>query len=182
MNAPTHNMATTPPLMPKATALWLIRNTHLTFNQIAAFCSLHALEVQNLADAADSNLRPFDPIASEQVTLAEIKRCEADPQATLKISVLPLASAYTKKKSKMHYVPLAKRGLRPSAIAWFITKFPNVPDKVIISLLGTTAKMIESVRNPDYRKVKGITPEHPVTNGLCTQDELDTALKAYVQD
>jgi hypothetical protein len=178
MNAPV----TTPPLMPKATALWLIRNTGLTFGQIAAFCSLHVLEVQNLADAADSNLRPFDPVASEQVTLAEIKRCEADTSSFLKISILPLASTYTKKKSKAHYVPLAKRGLRPSAIAWFITKFPNVPDKVIIGLLGTTAKMIESIRNPDYRKVKGITPEHPVTNGLCTQDELDTALKAYVQD
>lgn len=178
MNAPV----TTPPLMPKATALWLIRNTGLTFGQIAAFCSLHVLEVQNLADAADSNLRPFDPIASEQVTLAEIKRCEADTSSLLKISILPLASTYTKKKSKAHYVPLAKRGLRPSAIAWFIIKFPNVPDKVIIGLLGTTAKMIESIRNPDYRKVKGITPEHPVTNGLCTQDELDTALKTYVQD
>ena len=172
----------TPPLMPKATALWLIRNTHLTFIQIAAFCKLHVLEVQNLADAADSNLRPFDPIASEQVTLMEIKRCEANPEATLEMNILPLASAYTKKKSKAHYVPLAKRGHRPAAIAWVVTKFPNIPDKVIISLLGTTVKMIESIRNPDYRKVKGITPEHPVTNGLCTQDELDKALKAYVQD
>lgn len=176
MNAPAA------PLMPKATALWLIRNTHLTFVQIAAFCGLHVLEVQNLADAADSNLRPFDPISSEQITLDEIKRCEADPTSMMKIHVLPLASAYTKKKSKMHYIPLAKRGLRPSAIAWFIIKLPNVPDKVIINLLGTTAKMIESVRNPDYRKLKDITPEHPVTNGLCTQEELDMALKAYVQD
>jgi len=172
----------TSPLMPKATALWLIRNTHLTFVQIAAFCSLHLLEVQNLADAADSNLRPFDPIASEQVTLAEIKRCEAEPDAVLEINVLPLADSYTKKKSKAHYIPLAKRGLRPASIAWIITKFPNIPDKVVIGLLGTTAKMIESIRNPDYRKVKGITPEHPVTNGLCTQEELDKALKAYVQD
>ena len=176
------NVPATPPLMPKATALWLIRNTRLTFNQIAVFCSLHVLEVQNLADVADSNLRPFDPIASEQVTLAEIKRCELDPDAVVQMNVLPLASAYTKKKSKTHYVPLAKRGLRPAAITWIVTKFPNIPDKVIINLLGTTVKMIELVRNPDYRKAKGITPEHPVLNGLCTQEELDTAIKAHMHE
>lgn len=165
------------PLMPKASALWLIRNTGLTFEQIAQFCGLHLLEVQNLADADDLNLRPFDPITAGQVSLEEIHRCENDPKAQLKIANLPLADSYTGKKRKVtHYVPLAKRGLRPAAIAWFITKHPHIGDRVIINLIGTTAKMIQTIRDPDYRKAKGITPEHPVTNGLCTQEELDKAL------
>ncbi len=177
MRAPT---ATTL-LMPKATALWLIQNTSLTFDQIADFCCLHVLEIQNLADAPEATLRPFDPIASSQLTLSEIKRCEENPKEKLKITVLPLAEDYTKKKSRTHYIPLIKRGLRPSAIAWIVSKYPELPDRVIISLVGTTVRMIESIRDPDYRKAKNIKPESPVISGLCTQEEFDIAVAPYIK-
>jgi hypothetical protein len=164
-------------LMPKATAVWLIDNTTLTFSQISTFCGLHALEIQAIADG-EINLRitGMDPIASGQLTAEEIKRCEANPDVNLVLSVALTADELLGKK-KPKYTPVSKRQDRPDAIAWIIKYHPEMSDSKISQLLGTTKAMIVSIKNKTHWNSVNIKPRSPVQLGLCTQTELDQAVK-----
>lgn len=166
----------TTPLMPKATALWLIENSTLTFDQISEFCGLHVLEIQALADGdIGGGLAPFDPIGNNQLTLEEIQRCEQDPDARLVLRAQPQYD-FDRKKRGARYTPLSKRGDRPNAIAWVLKNCPEMKDSDIMKLLGTTKNTIDAVRNRTHRQSQIIKPSHPVSLGICTQAELDEAV------
>jgi len=163
-------------LMPKATAVWLIDNTALTFSQIADFCSLHDLEVQAIADGdVSSGIRGYDPVLNKQLTQEEIQRCEADETASLvrSTSVLPEPTNRTKGPT---YIPLAKRGDKPDGIAWLVKHHPNMKDSVISKLVGTTRDTITKIRERSHWNIANITAKHPVMLGLCTQMALDEAI------
>lgn len=162
------------PLMPKATALWLIDNTTLTFDQIAVFCDIHILEIQAIADGEIAlGMVPSDPILEGELTRAEIDRCQADPSAHLTRS-RPLDVFKRKKEGK--YTPVARRKDRPDGIAWLLRYHPELTDSAIMTLLGTTKTTIEAIRGKTHRDAATIKPHHPVTLGLCTQKDLDAAL------
>jgi len=164
------------PLMPKATALWLIDNTTLTFAQIANFCALHVLEIQTIADGeSNAPVVPFDPISNRQLTLEEIERCQNDPSAALTISIDKDPLPQRKKMKK--YTPVAKRSERPDAIAWFLRNHPELDDKAVIRLIGTTKATLESVRDRSHRNAALIKPRCPITMGLCSQSDVDEAIQ-----
>jgi hypothetical protein len=166
----------TKPLMPKATALWLIENTVLTFQQIADFCELHKLEVQAIADGESSvPIVPFDPVVNQQLTAEEIQRCEQDSTARLQI-MQPRVHLPSRKKLKK-YTPVAKRSERPDAIAWFLKNHPELSDIQITRLIGTTKATVAAVRNRTHRNSAHIKPRCPVAMGLCTQLDLDEAVE-----
>jgi hypothetical protein len=166
----------TKPLMPKATALWLIENTALTFQQIADFCGLHLLEVQAIADGESSvPIVPFDPIVNQQLTADEIARGEKDPKVELKIMEAQVYIPLRKKLKK--YTPVAKRSERPDAIAWLLKNHPELADIQITRLIGTTKATVTAVRNRTHRNSAHIKPRCPVTMGLCTQLDLDEAVE-----
>ncbi len=166
-------------LMPKATAVWLIDNTALTFEQIAQFCGLHHLEVKGIADGdVASGVRGQDPIGSGQLSRDEIARGEAD--ATYKLQKLQgrvLDIPETKRK-KSRYTPLSRRQDRPNAIAWFLRFHPEISVAQISKLIGTTKNTIESVRDRSHWDSANIKPVDPVAVGLCGQIELDAVVKA----
>lgn len=165
------------PLMPKATAVWLLDNTTLTFKQIAEFCGLHILEVQAIADGDSAvGMIGFDPVTSGQLTLEEIKRCESDDSAHLLILPPMTADSILGKKSS-RYTPVARRQDRPDAIAWLLKFHPELPDSVICKLLGTTKNMIKSIKTKTHWNSANIKPKHPVSLGLCTQVELEAAIR-----
>lgn len=165
------------PLMPKATAVWLVENTGLTFDQIAQFCGLHVLEVQAIADGeVAAGIQGSDPIANGQLTQAELDRAQQDSTVRLEllISDLPLPG------TKLHggrYTPIAKRQDKPDAIAWIVKSYPELTDAQIQKLLGTTKPTIAAVRDRTHWNTTNIKPRHPVSLGLCTQAELDTAIE-----
>ena len=159
------------PLMPKATAVWLVDNTALTFDQIANFCGLHLLEVQGIADSeVAKSILGINPITSGQLTREEIERCEANAQAHLKLSdsAIRLNQAQAK-KSKNKYTPLARRQDKPDAVAWIVKNCPEIQDAQIVKLIGTTKHTIESVRNKSHWNMNNIKPRDPVLVGLCSQ-------------
>lgn len=159
------------PLMPKATAIWLIENTVLTFSQIAEFCGLHILEVESLADGdMDAKMAGFDPIVSSQLTVDEIRRCEADPEAKLHLKE---SEYFEDKKPSKKYTPRAKRQEKPDAIAWILKYYPDIPDQDICDLIGTTKATIKSIKNKTHKNSANIKPRSPVILGLCTEPELD---------
>lgn len=167
------------PLMPKATAVWLIENTALAFDQIAAFCGIHILEIQALADNENSmRIVGFDPIASSQLTLEEIHRCENDLKARLVIRPAITADSVLGKK-KSRYTPLSKRQDRPDAIAWMIKFYPDIPEVAVTRLLGTTKPMIRSIKTKTHWNSPQIKPRNPVQLGFCSQTELDALIGAY---
>ncbi|MEM9428876.1 MAG: DUF1013 domain-containing protein [Pseudomonadota bacterium] len=164
------------PLMQKATAVWLIDNTTLTFPQIAAFCGLHELEVNGIADGeVAQGIKGFDPVANHQLTMEEIKRCEADPRARLQLFKNPAAEGETKRKGP-RYTPLSKRQDRPAAIAWLVKFHPELSDGQISKLVGTTKPTIQSIRDRSHWNMANIQPVDPVALGLCKQTELDEAV------
>ncbi len=166
------------PLMPKATAVWLIENTGLSFEQIAAFCGLHMLEVQAIADGEVAvGMVGMDPVANGQLSLAEIKRCEASSDGRLKLLVPDLPQPVARSKGP-RYTPVTKRGDKPDAIAWFLKTYPGLTDAQISRLIGTTKPTIAAVRDRTHWNSANIKPQHPVMLGLCTQRELDDALEA----
>lgn len=168
----------TTPLMPKATAVWLIENTSLSFQQIADFCGLHLLELQTLADSESTHgMVGFDPIASGQLTLDEIHRCERDAKLKLQISAAVSADSVLGKK-RARYTPLAKRQERPDAIAWLVKYYPELNDSQISRLVGTTKLTIDAVRNKTHWNAQNIKPRNPVSLGFCSQAELDTVVVA----
>ena len=164
------------PLMPKATAVWLVENTTLTFRQIAEFCGLHELEVQGIADGEVAvGIKGLDPIANHQLTAEEIKRCEADPTARLQL--LKREVAPPEKRRGPRYTPLSKRQDRPAAIAWLVRYHPELTDAQIAKLIGTTKPTIQAIRNRTHWNINNIQPVDPVALGLCKQTELDEAVR-----
>lgn len=166
------------PLMPKATAIWLIENSSLTFEQIAAFCGLHPLEVQAIADGESTQgMVGFDPISSAQLTHAEIQRCEADSSQRLHLTP-PITADSILGKKRSRYTPVAKRQDRPDAIAWLLKFHAELTDGQVCQLLGTTKSMITSIRARTHWNSANVKPRNPVQLGLCTQVELDEFIEA----
>ena len=164
------------PLMPKATAVWLVENTSLTFDQIGEFCGLHALEVQAIADGEVAvQMQGLDPIASGQLTLEEIERCQKDPSSRLKLSAEAVPVPVVKHRGP-RYTPIAKRQDKPDAIAWLLKNHPELSDGQISKLIGTTKPTIAAVRDRTHWNSPNIKPRHPVAVGLCTMEELDAAV------
>jgi len=164
------------PLMPKATAVWLIEKTALTFTQIAEFCGMHPLEVQAIADGeVAQGIIGYDPVANSQVTQAEITRCEANEAARLKI-LPPVQPA--KKQKGARYTPVAKRNDRPDGIAFLLRNYPQLTDVQVAKLMGTTKDTIHKVRDRSHWNSANIKPRDPVILGLCTQTDLHNAVMA----
>ena len=160
------------PLMPKATAVWLIEKTALTFTQIAEFCGMHPLEVQAIADGeVAQGIVGYDPIANSQLTAEEIRRCEADPAMRLKL--VPANNPINKRSRGARYTPVAKRNDRPDAIAFVLRNFPQLSEAQVIKLLGTTKDTIQKVRERSHWNSTNIKPRDPVILGLCTQTDLN---------
>lgn len=165
------------PLMPKATAVWLIDNTSLTFEQIAAFCALHALEVQGIADGeVGVSIRGLDPVAGGQLTREEIARCQKDPKARLQMARPAAADIKLPKRREPRYTPLSKRQDRPDGIAWLLRHHPELSDPQVCKLLGTTKTTVNAVRDRTHWKSSEIRPRDPVLLGLCSQLDLDAAV------
>jgi hypothetical protein len=164
------------PLMPKATAVWLVENTSLTFEQIGEFCGLHALEVQAIADGEVAvQMQGLDPVANGQITLDEIERCQADPAAHLKLAQQAVPLPIVKHRGP-RYTPIAKRQDKPDAIAWLIKNHPELSEGQISKLVGTTKPTIAAVRDRTHWNSTNIKPRHPVALGLCTLPELEDAV------
>ncbi|MDX2275725.1 MAG: cell cycle transcriptional regulator TrcR [Hyphomonadaceae bacterium] len=161
-------------LMPKATAVWLIENTSLAFNQIAEFCGLHPLEVQGIANEdVAKGIRGVDPIAGGFLSREEIAKGEADPAYKLKPLEQKRIDIPQVKKRGARYTPIARRGDRPDAIYWFLKNHPEIADSKVVKLIGTTKATIDQVRNRTHWNASNIKPVDPVSLGLCTQIELD---------
>ena len=167
-------------LMPKATAVWLVDNTSLTFEQIAEFTKLHVLEVKAIADGdVARDIRGADPIGAGQLTREELDRAQKDPNHRMKAEVGRHAEMLKPvKKGGSRYTPTSRRQDRPDAIAWFLRNHPEVTDAQISKLLGTTKATIESIRNRTHWNTSGIKPVDPVTLGLVGQLELDDVVRA----
>ena len=160
-------------LMPKATAVWLVDNTGLSFEQIAAFCTLHPLEVQGIADGdVASGIMGVNPIQNGQLTREEIEKAEADPSYRMKVSDPKVRVAAAKRKGP-RYTPISRRNERPNAIRWLLRNHPELKDAQIMRLVGTTKSTIASVRDRTHWNASTLTPMDPVTLGLCSQIELD---------
>lgn len=167
----------TTPLMPKATAVWLVENTGLTFDQIAEFCGMHSLEVQGIADGEVAiGIVGIDPVAASQLTREEISRCEADPKARLKILRKDLPEIVQRPKGA-RYTPIAKRQDKPSAVAWLLRHHPELNDAQVGRLLGTTKATIQKIRDRSHWDMQNIKPTSPVMLGLCSQFALDDAIE-----
>jgi len=169
--------------MPKATAVWLVENTSLAFEQIADFCGMHILEVQGIADGeVASGIVGKDPITSRQLTREEIERCEASPKARLKLITATEVYIKDKKKQKTsRYTPVARRQDKPAAVAWILKHCPDVTDIQITRLIGTTKTTIAAIRNKTHWNYSNITGKDPVLLGLCSQNDLDTLMGTVQQ-
>lgn len=167
----------TKPLMPKATAVWLVDNTTLSFRQIADFCGLHELEVQGIADGdVATGVKGFDPVANNQLDEVEIKRAEADPARKLKLKYNPAAVGEEKRRGP-RYTPLSKRQDRPASILWLVKFHPELADAQIRKLVGTTNTTIQAIRDRSHWNIANIQPIDPVALGLCRQSELDAEVQ-----
>ena len=159
------------PLMPHATASWLVDTTALTFEQIAEFCGLHILEVQAMADdLAGSKYTGRDPVHSGELTQAEIDRGQANPEYRLKMQRAPVSVNRTKGP---RYTPVSKRQDKPDGIAWILRNHPEISDAQVGKLIGTTRNTIAAIRDRSHWNISNIQPKDPVTLGLCSQRELD---------
>jgi hypothetical protein len=167
------------PLMPKATAVWLVENTKLTFEQIGDFCGMHPLEVQGIADGeVATGIIGQDPIAAQQISREELDKAEADTNYRMKLAVK--ARQHMKQKSKgARYTPIARRQDKPEAIAWIIKNHPYIPDSQIIKLIGTTKKTIESIRDRSHWNISNLKGKDPVMLSLCTQTSLNATVDKY---
>lgn len=165
------------PLMPIATAVWMIDNTSLTFDQIAEFCVLHPLQVKGIADGdVAAGVRGIDPITNHQLTRDEIEKAEADEAYRLKL-LRPKTVVAERSKKAPRYTPVSKRQNRPDAIAWMVRNHPEVSDAQISKLLGTTKTTIQSIRDRSHWNSSNLEPLDPVSLGLCTQIDLDNIVK-----
>jgi hypothetical protein len=160
-------------LMPKATAVWLVENTSLTFDQIADLCRLHMLEVKAIADdESGQSVKGLDPITSGQLTREEIEKGEADPNYRLKLAESKVRVPEPKKRTG-RYTPVSRRQDRPNAILWLVRNHPELKDAQIIRLVGTTKATIQQLRERTHWNINTLVPQDPVTLGLCSQLDLD---------
>ena len=165
-------------LMPKATAVWLVDNSSLTFEQIADFCGLHPLEVKGIADGEVArDIRGADPISNGQLTREELDRAQADPKYRMKAQKSRHAEMLKPARKGPRYTPVSRRQDRPDAIAWFVRNHPEVSDAQISKALGTTKATIDQVRNRTHWNSANVKPVDPVSLGLVTQLELDALVK-----
>ncbi|RUT26039.1 DUF1013 domain-containing protein [Asaia sp. W19] len=165
------------PLMPKATAVWLIDKTALTFTQIAEFCGMHPLEVQAIADGeVAAGINGYDPVKNNQLTQEQITRCEGNADLRLKLSAK--ANPVARRAKGARYTPIARRNDRPDAIAFVLRQFPQLSELQIIKLLGTTKDTIAKVRDRQHWNSANIKPRDPVILGLCSQTDLNAAVQA----
>ena len=165
------------PLMPKATAIWLVENTALTFVQIAEFCGLHELEVQGIADGEVAvGMRGYDPIDNNQLTKEEIERCEKDNTARLRLIKSDVIEDLPPRKKDSKYTPLSLRQEKPYAILWLIKRYPTeLSSSQIAKLTGSTKNTVEAVRNGTYREAI-LEAKSPMDVGLCTYNDLERTL------
>ena len=167
----------TKPLMPKATAVWLVDNTSLTFEQIADFCGLHPLEVKGIADEdVAKGIKGQDPIAAGQLTREAIEAAEKDPKLRLKMAAPKHKMPAIKQKKAPRYTPVSKRQDKPDAVYWILRNHPEFTDADIIKLIGTTKATIQKIRERSHWNATNIKAVDPVTLGLCSQLELDLAV------
>ncbi len=168
-------MATVAPLMPKATAVWLLDNTALSFDQIAEFCKLHRLEVKAIADGdAAQGIKGLDPVLTGQLTREQITAAEADSTLVLKLNESKVASSQPERGKKgPRYTPVSRRQDRPNAILWLVRNHPELKDAAIMRLVGTTKSTISAIRERTHWNAAALAPMDPVTLGLCSQTDLD---------
>lgn len=165
------------PIMAKATAVWLVDNTTMTFKQVADFCGLHELEVQGIADGdVATGVKGFDPIANNQLTQDEISKGEASPLYKLKLKFNAAAVGEEKRRGP-RYTPLSKRQDRPASILWLVKFHPELTDGQVSKLVGTTKPTIQAIRERTHWNIQNIQPIDPVALGLCKQSELDIAVQ-----
>lgn len=170
------------PLMPKATAVWLVENTTLSFDQIGAFCGMHPLEIQGIADGeVATGIIGQNPMDAGELTKEEIERAEGDEGYRMVMAdkaVKHIAMGNAKKKGA-RYTPVARRQDKPEAIAWIVKYHPYIPDAQIVKLIGTTKKTIDSIRERSHWNISNIKPKDPVLLGLCMQTALDAVASKY---
>src|SRR4249919_3205869 len=163
------------PLMPKATAVWLVENTALSFDQVADFCKLHPLEVKAIADGdAAQGIKGLDPILTGQLTREQISEAEKNPETRLKLTEPKVAVPPTERGKKgPRYTPVSRRQDRPNAILWLVRNHPELKDSAIMRLVGTTKSTITAIRERTHWNAATLAPMDPVTLGLCSQIQLD---------
>ncbi len=165
------------PLMPKATAAWLVDNTTLTFDQIAEFCGLHPLEIQALADGdVNAGIMGMSPIQSGELTQEEISRCEANGNAKLKMLKTDLPKPRARSKGP-RYTPVTKRAEKPNAVLWLLKNHPELADVQIAKLVGSTKPTVETIRNKTHAAMSSLRPVDPTSIGLCTVEEMEKTIK-----
>ena len=163
------------PLMPKATAVWLVENTKISFKQIANFCNLHELEVKGIADGdVAKGIKAYNPILAGQLTREEIEACSTDNNRILTIKKKTLDIKHEKKRGKK-YIPLSKRQDRPEAALWLIKNYPNLSDGQIGKLVGSTKNTVSLIRNKNYWNSSNLSPKDPVVSNLCSQIDIKNA-------
>jgi len=167
-------MAQAAPLMPKATAVWLVEHTALSFDQVADFCKLHPLEVKAIADGdAAQGIKGLDPIQTGQLSREEIDKAEGEPDYRLKLLDPKVRLPVAKRKKGPRYTPVSRRQDRPNAILWLVRNHPELKDAQIMRLVGTTKSTIQSIRERTHWNAQTLQPMDPVTLGLCSQIDLD---------
>ena len=163
------------PLMPKATAVWLVENTKISFKQIANFCNLHELEVKGIADGdVAKGIKAYNPILAGQLTREEIEACSTDNNRILTIKKKTLDIKHEKKRGKK-YIPLSKRQDRPEAALWLSKNYPNLSDGQIGKLVGSTKNTVSLIRNKNYWNSSNLSPKDPVVSNLCSQIDIKNA-------
>src|SRR5947209_15020519 len=171
------------PLMPKATAVWLVENTALSFDQIADFCKLHPLEVKAVADGdAAQGIKGLDPIQTGQLTREEIEKGEGDPAHRLRIADRKVRLPEPKRKKGPRYTPVSRRQDRPNAILWLLRNHPELKDSQIMRLVGTTKSTIQAIRDRTHWNAPNLSPLDPVTLGLCSQIDLDLEVQRAAKE
>ena len=166
------------PLMPKATAIWLVENTALTFKQIADFCGMHELEIKGIADGeVGMGIKGLSPISTNQLTKEEIDKAANDPEHSLELIQNEITIQTERDPKQKKYTPLSKRQERPDAISWLLRNHPELKDSQVAKLVGSTKNMVVSIKNKTNWNMSNIRPQDPVGLGLCKQVDLDEALE-----
>jgi len=166
------------PLMPKATAIWLVENTALTFKQIADFCGMHELEIKGIADGeVGMGIKGLNPISTNQLTKEEIDKAANDPEHSLELIQNEITIQTERDPKQKKYTPLSKRQERPDAISWLLRNHPELKDSQVAKLVGSTKNMVVSIKNKTNWNMSNIRPQDPVGLGLCKQVDLDEAIE-----
>ena len=166
------------PFMPKATAVWLVQNTTLSFKQIANFCNLHELEVKGIADGdVAKGIKAYNPILAGQLTREEIDICSKDNDKSLRLNIKNQEVVVSKERKKVKYTPLSKRKDRPDSILWLVKNFSKLNDGQIAKLVGSTKGTVSLIRSRTFWNLSSLTPKDPVILGLCSQIQFEKALE-----